>query len=115
MVINEGTDNRDTISSIWNMISTTMVFGLSSILLVRKYVLESMKQEVDKEKILYEFLFPFFPDPHDDCFRHENVIDDSDPPNTPPDLEEPKGNYKLLNQIFESIPCEIPKIFKPKY
>ena len=48
--LNEDIEKRDNISSIWNMLSTSLVFGLSTILLTRKYVWKSMKLEVDKEK-----------------------------------------------------------------
>ena len=50
VAINEDIEKRDNISSIWNMLSTSLVFGLSTILLTRKYVWKSMKLEVDKEK-----------------------------------------------------------------
>ena len=51
MTINENINNRYYISTVWNMLSTVIVFSLSTILILRKYVFESMKKEVPKEEI----------------------------------------------------------------
>lgn len=82
MPIGDKNFHRDN-SIIYNFFSTSLSFGLSTILIVRRYFLKSMTKEIKKEKLYY---INDFPDPHDDCTLDGNEFEDQNKPEPSTDL-----------------------------